>query len=266
MRLNVVPAASALLAASLTLFSAAPALAGDAAQFDPIGFSEDGRYFAYEEYGIQDGSGFPYATIYLVDLIAQRATQPLHQHPISGQQAVGVMQMQRQPVVGAQPEKINPACHQHRVGRSLKLTDIVKPADGGGVRMLGFIELPQPVLTAARAGLQDFGPAGEPGLRGKRGLAKLFDRLETWKTQRCREPAQARRRQFGAARAFTHGMQRYLAWMRFDPTRGTQQFRTQSVKRQLGKQSGSHDETFVSIFHHHNTNVSLTNRDRPSVS
>lgn len=72
MRLNVVPAASARLAASLLLISAAPALAGDAAQFDPIGFSEDGRYFAYEEYGIQDGSGFPYANVYLVDLIADK--------------------------------------------------------------------------------------------------------------------------------------------------------------------------------------------------
>jgi predicted secreted protein len=71
MRLNVVPAASALLAASL-FFSAAPALAGDAANFDPIGFSEDGRFFAYEEYGIQDGSGFPYDNIYLVDLIADQ--------------------------------------------------------------------------------------------------------------------------------------------------------------------------------------------------
>ena len=72
MRLNVVPAVSALLAASLLLLSAAPALAGDAANFDPIGFSEDGRYFAYEEYGIQDGSGFPYDTIYVVDLIADK--------------------------------------------------------------------------------------------------------------------------------------------------------------------------------------------------
>jgi len=53
-------------------FAAAPALAGDAAQFDPIGFSDDGRYFAYEEYGIQDGSGFPYDTIYLVDLMADK--------------------------------------------------------------------------------------------------------------------------------------------------------------------------------------------------
>lgn len=72
MRLNVVPAASARLAASLLLLSAAPAIAGDAANFDPIGFSEDGRYFAYEEYGIQDGSGFPYDTIYVVDLIADK--------------------------------------------------------------------------------------------------------------------------------------------------------------------------------------------------
>lgn len=72
MRLNVVLAASARLAASLVAFAAAPALAGDAAQFDPIGFSEDGRYFAYEEYGIQDGSGFPYDNIYLVDLIEDK--------------------------------------------------------------------------------------------------------------------------------------------------------------------------------------------------
>ena len=70
MRLNVVWAASALLAASV--FSAGPAFAGDAAQFDPIGFSGDGRLFAYEEYGIQDGSGFPYDNIYLVDLIEDK--------------------------------------------------------------------------------------------------------------------------------------------------------------------------------------------------
>lgn len=75
MRLNVVPAASALLAASL-FFAAAPALAGDAANFDPIGFSADGRFFAYEEYGIQDGSGFPYDNIYVVDLIADKWVAP----------------------------------------------------------------------------------------------------------------------------------------------------------------------------------------------
>ncbi|MGV3489953.1 MAG: DUF2259 domain-containing protein [Devosia sp.] len=73
MRLRAVQAASALLAASLI---AAPAQAGDAAAFDPIGFSEDGRYFAYEEYGIQDGSGFPYANVYVVDLIEDKWVAP----------------------------------------------------------------------------------------------------------------------------------------------------------------------------------------------
>lgn len=73
MKRNVVPAASARLAASLgLLLLASPALAGDAAAIDPIGFSADGRYFAYEEYGVQDGSGFPYDSIYVVDLIEDK--------------------------------------------------------------------------------------------------------------------------------------------------------------------------------------------------
>jgi predicted secreted protein len=71
-------AAMARLAASLattlasTLASmallAAPAQAGDAAQFNPLGFSADGRYFAFEAYGIQDGSGFPYASLTILDV------------------------------------------------------------------------------------------------------------------------------------------------------------------------------------------------------
>ena len=47
---------------------AAPALAGDRALVEFIGFSEDAHYFAFEEMGIQDGSGFAYANIYIVDL------------------------------------------------------------------------------------------------------------------------------------------------------------------------------------------------------
>ena len=63
---NAVKKATALLAASFSL--AMPAFAGDRAEFDAIGFSEDGRYFAFEEFGIQDGSGFPYSNIYVIDL------------------------------------------------------------------------------------------------------------------------------------------------------------------------------------------------------
>lgn len=53
----------ATLGAALTL----PASAGDFAERRLIGFSADGARFAFEEFGIQDGSGFPYANIFVVD-------------------------------------------------------------------------------------------------------------------------------------------------------------------------------------------------------
>ena len=62
---NAATKATVLLAASLM---AAPALAGDRAMIDIIGYSPDYRYFAFEEYGMQDGSGFPYSNIYVLDL------------------------------------------------------------------------------------------------------------------------------------------------------------------------------------------------------
>ncbi|WP_417309148.1 DUF2259 domain-containing protein [Devosia sp.] len=58
--------------AAILLGLLAPAAAGDAATFAPIGFSGDGRYFAFEEFGIQDGSGFSFANIYLVDVAQDR--------------------------------------------------------------------------------------------------------------------------------------------------------------------------------------------------
>jgi predicted secreted protein len=45
------------------------ALAGDYADLNVIGFSPDGSYFAFEEYGYEDGSGFPYANIILINTI-----------------------------------------------------------------------------------------------------------------------------------------------------------------------------------------------------
>lgn len=52
------------------LACAMPAQAGDRALIDYIGYSADGRYFAFEEFGIQDGSGFPFSTLYIIDLPA----------------------------------------------------------------------------------------------------------------------------------------------------------------------------------------------------
>lgn len=50
-------------------FLAAPQLAraGDAAELNVLGFSADGKVFAFEEYGIQDGSGFAYANRFYID-------------------------------------------------------------------------------------------------------------------------------------------------------------------------------------------------------
>jgi predicted secreted protein len=55
--------------AILLLFLASPpwAHAGDTASVEILGFSQDGKTFAFEEYGIQEGSGFPYANRYYID-------------------------------------------------------------------------------------------------------------------------------------------------------------------------------------------------------
>lgn len=48
---------------------ASPAVwAGDSAQFAALGYSADGQFFAFEQFGIQDGSGFPYSEIVIIDL------------------------------------------------------------------------------------------------------------------------------------------------------------------------------------------------------
>lgn len=42
--------------------------AGDKADFVTIGWSQDYNYYAFAQYGEQDGSGFPYAEMYFVDV------------------------------------------------------------------------------------------------------------------------------------------------------------------------------------------------------
>lgn len=62
--MRLAPLAGAVTAITL---ACGPACAGDYASLDVLGFSPDGATFAFEEYGIEDGSGFPYAGIYVVD-------------------------------------------------------------------------------------------------------------------------------------------------------------------------------------------------------
>jgi predicted secreted protein len=44
------------------------AIAADGAKFRAIGFSKDSRYFAFEQYGVQDGSGFAYADVFVLNI------------------------------------------------------------------------------------------------------------------------------------------------------------------------------------------------------
>ena len=52
----------------LSLIISTSAFAGDTAQRHIIGFSPDGVWFAFEEYGSSDGTGAPYANIYVVNV------------------------------------------------------------------------------------------------------------------------------------------------------------------------------------------------------
>ena len=56
------------LALMMALIGALPAQAGHYTHERVIGFSEDGRYFAFKTYGLQRGSGLPFGNIFIVDL------------------------------------------------------------------------------------------------------------------------------------------------------------------------------------------------------
>lgn len=58
---------SFLSIAFLLFVCCANIFAGDYASLNVIGFSQDGKYLAFEEYGTQDGSGYPYASIFFIE-------------------------------------------------------------------------------------------------------------------------------------------------------------------------------------------------------
>ena len=64
----------------LALFAfACTAFAGDYATLNFIGFSSNGSYMAFEEYGIQDGSGFAYSNIYFIETAKNTMASPMVQ-------------------------------------------------------------------------------------------------------------------------------------------------------------------------------------------
>lgn len=59
--------------AGLTMMAAAGgATAGDTASLNVLGYSPDGKVFAFEEYGVSDGAGFAYSNIYFIDIEADK--------------------------------------------------------------------------------------------------------------------------------------------------------------------------------------------------
>lgn len=60
------------IAALLGISACGASVAGDRAALSLLGFSEDGRYFAFEEFGVQDGSGFPYSSVQVIDLATDK--------------------------------------------------------------------------------------------------------------------------------------------------------------------------------------------------
>ncbi|GAB2183313.1 DUF2259 domain-containing protein [Roseibium sp. LAB1] len=70
---------SLLLAVTLVLTGAglaSVAHAGDTAELQLLGFSRNGDFFAFEQFGVQDGSGFPYSEIFVVDVIGDTWVPP----------------------------------------------------------------------------------------------------------------------------------------------------------------------------------------------
>ncbi|MDJ0931389.1 DUF2259 domain-containing protein [Breoghania sp.] len=68
MRTGFLRAGLAVLASTALLSLATlPASAADAAHRTIIGFSPDGSHFAFEQYGIQDSSGFPYSNVFVLE-------------------------------------------------------------------------------------------------------------------------------------------------------------------------------------------------------
>ncbi|MBN9059609.1 MAG: DUF2259 domain-containing protein, partial [Rhizobiales bacterium] len=59
--------AACLISGALAAAAPTAAMAGDFAERSILGFSPDGGRFAFEEFGIQDGSGFPYSNIFVLD-------------------------------------------------------------------------------------------------------------------------------------------------------------------------------------------------------
>jgi predicted secreted protein len=108
--------------------------AGDYATLNFLGFSKDGRYLAFEEYGVQDGSGFPYSSFYFVDVAKNSFAAPSINVRLDNEQATENQARAKARLKAAAILRklriVNGNLGQLTVSRML--TDLDVPAPGGG--------------------------------------------------------------------------------------------------------------------------------------
>ncbi|HEY9058290.1 MAG TPA: DUF2259 domain-containing protein [Aurantimonas sp.] len=102
-RLRPHVAARPTVLALALLASPLRASAGEVATFEPLGFSEDGGVYAFGQHGIQDGSGFPYAEIFFLDLAEDRFLPPSPVRIRIEEDGAGVADAREQAREAAQP-------------------------------------------------------------------------------------------------------------------------------------------------------------------
>jgi predicted secreted protein len=86
-----------LLAFTAFLLIPANVFAGDYANLNFIGFSKDGKYLAFEEYGVTDGLGVPYSNIYFINVeknsyaappVMKTVKEPVNENAIPTESAI----------------------------------------------------------------------------------------------------------------------------------------------------------------------------------
>lgn len=80
-----------------------PAIAADAAKRHVFGFSPDGKYFAFEQYGVQDGTGYPYSDVFLIDIETDTWVKGTPARQLIKQSGVSVKKAREMARVRAQP-------------------------------------------------------------------------------------------------------------------------------------------------------------------
>lgn len=142
-------------------FIAAPAHAGDIAAFQTIGFSKDGGIYAFEEYGVQDGSGFAYSNIYVIDTVKDTYLEGTPIRVLVKDEAVGVGAARAQAL-----EKAASLIEKHRLADNPGLLAAFNPvSDASGnpyqISYYAYAAAP-PFGSPYRLGLEEvMQPAGE---------------------------------------------------------------------------------------------------------